>query len=129
MLDRVVTDGQITGLEHPITVADVGLNYHTTLRPLRPEATMRDGSLQGRRKKWDRITARCLNAGGFLMNGIEAIFREPEDLMDEGLVLRSGDFEAKDEGWNRDGYITITQLQPLPLTVVAIYGELNIGED
>jgi hypothetical protein len=129
MISRVVTGGQITGLEHSVTVADVGLNYPATLRTLRPEVPTREGTLQGRRKKWDRIFVRCLNTGGFQINGIEAVFREPEDLMDEGLVLRSGDFEAKDEGWTRDGYVTITQTQPLPMTAVAAFGELNVGED
>lgn len=128
LLDRVVIGGAIN-VEVPVTAADVGLNYPTQLRPLRPEIPLRDGTLQGRKKRWLKIAARVLSTGGFRINNKEAVIRTSGDNMDEGLLLREGDAEVTNLGWTKEGYITIEQAQPLPCTILAVMGELDVEED
>jgi hypothetical protein len=129
LLDRVVSEAGTITLEVPVTVAEIGLNYPATLKLLRPEIPMRDGTLQGRKKRWITIAARVLRTGGLLINGKEAIFRTASDPMDEGLQLREGDAEVTSLGWTKEGYITLEQTQPLPCTIIAVMGRLDVEED
>jgi hypothetical protein len=128
LLDRVVIGGAIN-TEVPVTAADVGLSAPTLIQFLRPEIPLRDGTLQGRKLRWSEIAARVIATGGLLINGREAILRTAPDAMDEGLLLRTGDAEVKTLGWSREGYITLEQIQPLPCTIIAVRGKLEVEED
>ena len=127
-LDRVVASGTIS-LEIPVTAADVGLANQPRLTTLRPEIPLADGTIQGQMKRWIHLTARCLRTGGLLINGKETIYRTPDDAMDEGLILRDGDFEVMELGSTVDGLITLEPVGALPCTIVALYGQLDVEED
>jgi hypothetical protein len=41
----------------------------------------------------------------------------------------SGDFDVESAGWDRDGRITILQTLPQSSQILALFGELTIGDD
>ena len=56
-------------------------------------------------------------------------FRTPSDLMGSPPPLFTGDkIVPFTGGWDRHGYIRITQEQPLPLTVLAIIPLVNTND-
>ena len=53
-------------------------------------------------------------------------FRSSADEMDEALGLYTGDKEIEfKDGYTTDGYITVVQDQPLPMTILAIFARLQ----
>jgi hypothetical protein len=127
LADRVVSGGSIT-LERPVTRADVGLSYASRVVTLRPELPTREGSLQGKKQRWVKVGVRVLNTSALTINGKHAIFRIPEDDMDEGILPRSGDAVVTNLGWDTDGYLTIEQDAPLDATILGVWGELEWEE-
>jgi hypothetical protein len=122
-----VAGGQIA-LSHTVTLADIGLPYTSRLKTMRPEIPIREGTIQGRKKRWINVRARLRQSVGLTINGKGVPFRTPEDLMDTGTPPADRDVELTNFGWDEEGYLTIEQLQPLPSTILALYGDLEIGE-
>jgi hypothetical protein len=98
---------------------------------MRIEAGARDGTAQGKKKRVSRITYRIFKTLG-LKHGpnpdrLDIVpFRSSADDMDEAPALFTGDKEVEfPRNWDKDGFITLVQDQPLPLTVLAIMPELN----
>ena len=120
-------DGTIT-ISQSVTSASIGLGYTTTIKPSRPEVVSQTGSSMTRHKRWNRIAVRLKDSTGVLVNGDRIPFRSSADEMDQGVGLFNGDKIISNLGWDRDGYITITQDQPLPLSVLAITGTINSGD-
>ena len=127
LADRVVASGSIT-VERDVTHADVGLGYHSRAVTMRPEVPTREGSLQGKKKRWLKIAARVLHTSALTINGKQAILRVPLDETDGGMLLRTGDAEVANLGWDKDGYITIEQTAPLDATVLGVMGTLDWEE-
>ena len=128
--DRVVSAGAIT-LNGAYDIVHVGLPYTSTLQTMRIEAGARDGTAQGKKKRVSRITYRLYKSLG-LKHGpnpdrLDIVpFRSSADDMDVAPGLFTGDKEVEfPRNWDKDGYITLVQDQPLPLTVLAIMPELN----
>jgi hypothetical protein len=128
--DVTVSSGSVT-LSRTATVAHVGLPYTSTLQTLRIEAGAADGTAQGKKKRISRITYRFYKTLGAKQgpdsNTLDLIpFRSSADSQDAPPALFSGDKEVEfPRTWDKDGYITIVQDQPLPMSVVAIMPELN----
>ena len=80
------------------------------------------------KKRWPRISVRLKDSIGVSINGDRVPFRTSADEMDQGIAEFSGDKIVSNLGWDRDGYITITQDQPLPLSVLAITGTQTANE-
>jgi hypothetical protein len=128
--DRVVSAGAIT-LNGAYDIVHVGLPYTSTLQTMRIEAGARDGTAQGKKKRVSRITYRLYKSLG-LKHGpnpdrLDIVsFRSSADDMDVAPGLFTGDKEVEfPRNWDKDGYITLVQDQPLPLTILAIMPELN----
>jgi len=127
---RTVSSGSIT-LNDSYSVVHVGLPYTSTLQTMRIEAGAKDGTAQGKKKRVSRITYRIFKTLG-LKHGpnpdrLDIVpFRSSADDMDEAPALFTGDKEVEfPRNWDKDGFITLVQDQPLPLTVLAIMPELN----
>jgi hypothetical protein len=114
---KVVSGGQIT-LDSPVTSAEVGLHFPSTIETLRPEAGGDAGTAQGAHKRYNQIFARLYNTMSVTINGNLISFPS----------LFSGDQRISNTGWDRDAYITIQQTQPLPLTLLSIFGTLDVGD-
>ena len=120
-------DGTTT-LSQSVTSASFGLAYTTTIKPVRQEIGTQTGTSMSHKKRWPRISVRLKDSIGVSINGDRVPFRTSADEMDQGIAEFSGDKIVSNLGWDRDGYITITQDQPLPLSVLAITGTQTANE-
>lgn len=128
--DRVVTGGAIQ-LQYPVARAQVGLRYTSKLTTMRIEAGATQGTAQAKLKRTGKVFFRFVDTvGGFY--GIEGLqldeiqFRDSSMPMDQAVEPFSGDKEVQwPIGWERDGRLTIEQIQPLPMTLLAIYPEMK----
>lgn len=118
----VVSGGQIV-LDDPADHVEIGLHYDSRIETMRPAI---EGSvIEGLPRSWDDISVRLLDTIGGKVNG-EWLAYTPSDLDELGLF--TGDRAIVGQGWDDDGRITIEQPQPYPMTVLAVYGTLSVGD-
>jgi hypothetical protein len=128
--DRVVTSGAIS-LQVPATTASVGLGYDSVLQTMRLEAGAADGTAQGKTKRITKVVIRFLATLGAKagpdLNTLDQIeFRGGSDPMNQPPPLFTGDKLVEwPGGYDFDGYVTVKQEQPLPMTVIAIMPQVT----
>lgn len=131
--DRVVSGGAIV-LQREASVIQVGLKYRSLIKTNRIEAGATVGTSQGKLKRIHRLIIRFLNtlggkAGPDEDNLDTLNFRRSDDPMDAAPPIQSGDFTVTfPDGYNKEGYITIVQDDPMPMTVVSLMPELVTQE-
>lgn len=123
---KVVSGGSITLDFVPTGLVEVGLPFTPSLETLRPEVQIA-GSSQTLMKRWVNVWARVHKTGNFILNGDIVEFRLGEDYMDAAVPLFTGDVRVLNPGWDRDARISLSQPNPLPLTVIAITGNLDVS--
>ena len=98
---------------------------------MRIEAGSQDGTAQGKIKRLHHATLRLYRSVGVKGGESSAVndlipFRSSAHKMDQPITLYSGDKDIEFEsGYDTDGYITVIQDQPLPLTLLSIYIRLQ----
>ena len=129
---KVIAAGAFT-LTTAASVVHFGLPYTGTLETMRPEIGLRDGTAQGRLKQIFKLVLRLLNSATFKCGRdtthLEAvILRATDDATGEEKPLFTGDQDVSYESAiDRDARIMIVQDKPLPVTVVAIYPEVEMS--
>lgn len=127
---RTVESGEIE-LQREGTKVHVGLPYQSYLQTMRLEAGAADGTAQGKTKRITQAVIRFLatvgaKAGPTLDNLDEIQFRRPSNPMDQALEPFTGDKLIEwPNGYDFDGYLIVSQEQPLPQTVVAIMPQVS----
>jgi hypothetical protein len=111
----------------PASRIEIGLGFGSKLETMTVEVPQQ-GTSQGRQKHWAEIIVRLHSTIGLFVQGEEKPFRSAQDDMDNAVPLFSGDMKHKGTGRSTDGVITVEQRQPLPQTVCAIFGTLQVGE-
>lgn len=131
VFDLEVVDGTIT-LPFPASRAVIGFPYTSTLATQRIEAGASIGTAQAKVKRVHKLGLRLYaSLGGKVgpsANNLDYIqYRTPNDYLDEVPPLLTGDTDvfAFPGGYETDGRIWVVADQPLPLTVVALYPELE----
>ena len=128
--DKTVSSGAIT-LDRACTNAAVGLQFNSVLQTMRLEAGAEDQVAAGKTKRIHGVTARLHETVGAQIGSSATAndiipFRSSADAMDAPLGLFSGDKNIEFRtGYDNDGFIFVTQTQPLPLTVLSIVARLN----
>ena len=133
--DVVVENGTVTIDRDAETIAEIGLNFNTLYRSLpyaNPELV---GPTLEKTKKLSRISVRIHNTSEIIINGDNQSFyglnvsNNPLDASNPVYsgVVSSRVVNSPAEGWDFDGYITITQENPLPLTVLSIESEVDLS--
>lgn len=126
--DAVVSStGALTLDGLPASDIEIGLGFTSKLRTMTVEVPQQ-GTSQGRKKHWAEIIVRLHETIGLYVQGEEKPFRSAQDNMDEAVPLFSGDLKHRGTGRDSDGIITLEQRQPLPQTICAIFGTLQVGE-
>lgn len=129
--DKVVTAGSIT-LDQPCSRIIVGLGYTAQLQTLDLESPQ--GTIQGNRKKIGKLTVKVQNTRGIKYGPTfsqltEVKQRGPSVPMGSPIPLFSGTFNViMDPSWNEDGRVCIQQDYPLPVTVLAVAPDVEIGD-
>lgn len=129
--DLVVEDGTVT-LPVPASRAIVGLPYTSTLATQRIEAGAAVGTAQSKIKRIHKLGVRLYaSLGGKVGSSATNLdlipYRIGSDLLDEVPPVLTGDTDVLGfpGGYETDGRIWVVADQPLPLTVVALYPELE----
>jgi len=127
--DVAVSGGSVT-IPNSERVSRVyaGKHYDSTLKPVRPEYGSPQGMTQGKRKRWNKIGLRLSGTLGGTVNGDNIEYLNDQTITDVGLGLYTGDKMMDTTDWNPDGFVTIVQNKPLPMTVNAVFGDLSVGE-
>ena len=131
--DKTVSSGSIT-LDRSSTNVKVGLAYNSILQTMRIDAGSQNGTSQGKTKRIYEITIRLFESIGVevgeTLDNMERIpFRTSFDPMDEGLPTFTGDKAVEFRGnYDTDGFIFVRQTQPLPLTILSLYPELQTND-
>ena len=122
---RTVTSGSVT-LQRAGSKVQIGLPFQTLLQTLRLEAGAADGTAQGKTKRITKVVVRFLATVG-AQAGVnpadldEIQFRSPSVPMDQAVPPFTGDKMVEWPGsYDFDGYMYISQPQPLPMTIVAL---------
>lgn len=151
---QVVVDNQVlpqvlmdnTGIYHfpsGVSGLDVqaGIGYDSKFVMLRPEYSAGGQTIQGQLKGWNKIFVRVLNTLGLTINQKPVAFRRAGDqpvseegfpdldapVLGQAVTWYTGDVKVLKLGADRDGKISLEQMQPLPATILALYGELEFG--
>jgi len=144
MLDgeHTVSGGQIT-LNFAATEAEVGLMFTPEATTVRPEIAGLGGeTIQGKDVSWARLVVRLADTLNGTINDTTPMETRVAgattgDPMDASPPLFTGDiiqegiesFDAgdSDDLRGRQGRINIKQESPLPITVLGLFGELNVN--
>lgn len=125
----VASDGSLT-LVSPVTTAQVGLPFTPSMTLLRPEVTGADGgSSLGKQKSWGRLHVMVYNTGSISVNGTEVPLRKTTDAMGQAVPIFTGIIDLLELGFGKEPEITISRTKPLPLTILAISGELIVSDN
>ena len=101
---------------------------------MRIEIAGEGGTSQSKAKRINEVTLRLHETVGVEVgpntDNMERIpFRSSAASMDTAVPLFTGDKQIEfDDDFNTDGYVTIRQNQPLPLTIISIYPEVTIND-
>jgi hypothetical protein len=133
---QTVSSGAIT-LASSAGIVHAGLSYDSDIETMRPEFVDDQGTIQGRIKRISKVVARVwatnhLQIGTKDEEGNLSLdvlpFRTPSDPMGVPVPLFTGDKELPVAGgWNTKGTIYIRQNQPLPMSIIGIMAEAEVG--
>lgn len=120
----VVSSGQITipgGAAS--SYAEVGIHYDSTAVTMRPSVS--GSMLEGLPRNWVNIWVRLYNSKGGKVNDEELQYTDDLD----SNALFTGDLDVRGYGTpDTSGKITVKQHLPYPMTLLAIFGEVQFGE-
>ena len=131
--DKTVSSGSVT-LDRSAINVKIGLAYKSILQTMRLDAGSQNGTSQGKTKRIFEITIRLFESigvevGESLSNMERIPFRTSSDPMDEGIPVFTGDKAVEFRGnYDTDGFIFVRQTQPLPLTILSLYPELQTND-
>jgi hypothetical protein len=131
---QAVSSGSITLTDYASRV-HVGLGYTSDLETLNLDFPMKDGTIQGRMKCVRRVTPRLEKSyGGYVgINGsdnLEPIEYALSDTWGKPADLFTGDVKTTPfSAFNTDATIFIRQSDPLPITVLCLMAEVELGGD
>ncbi len=109
----------------------IGLGFTCEALGVRIETQAGLQSAQGLIKRFTKIWLRVYNSVNALINNKDRVLQVPAGSPPNTAILPfTGDVQvANSAGSDRDGRIDIKQDQPFSLTVLAVFGEINIGDN
>lgn len=121
---KTVVSGQVV-MDESVTNAlvEVGLDYVSTATTMRP--AIEGMMIEGFPRSWDKLWLRLYQSIGGTANG-ETIQYPASNL--DTKTSYTGDIDVPTQGWDTDGRVTVKQEQPYPMTLLAIFGDLSVGD-
>jgi hypothetical protein len=129
---QTVAGGQITikdeqGNDQPVSSVEVGLNFDTLIEPLPVVVQASDGTTAYIPKRLVRIFVDYFDSLGVFIQDVLIPHREfGPNVLDKAPEPQTGIEEFRDLGWSRRPNVTIKQVDPLPMTILAIGYEVEI---
>lgn len=122
-LGQKVVSGGVVTLSEAASEVEIGLHYDSTATTMRP--AIKGENIEGIPRSWDKLSARLHKTKGGTIAG-KPIAYAAGTLGSNALY--TGDVKVTAQGWSTDGRVSIVQDQPYPMTVLALYGTLSIGD-
>jgi len=129
---QVVTNGKIR-LAAPASVVTVGLPYQQTLHTLNPVLTAA-GSVIGKMQKIGQVVLRVQNTRGLLVgpdeNGDEMYpcIGRSDEAYGSPPQLYTGDVPVTlAPEWDRSAGVAIVQSDPLPMQILGVFADVEVG--
>jgi hypothetical protein len=123
--DATVSSGALT-VTPSLEKADIGLKFTSTLETLPIEGGNQAGTAQGTQKRFNEIYVRLYSSFYPKINGIMPPVRTPSTGMGEPEPKTTGDVRVKNEGYDLEGIITVTQDLPGPTHILALFGTVSV---
>lgn len=119
--------GVLSGIQHAVTEADIGLFYDANLTTLRPSI---DGAgPTGLRLGKTEMYARLFNTGdGVEANGYKLKLRRSSDAMDSRITPYTGEVKIPSNGTDFNSFVTIKQTIPETFEVQSIAGSMEVED-
>jgi hypothetical protein len=130
---QVVTGGSIT-LDDYASRVHVGIGYECNLETLNIDFPMNDGTIQGRTKSIKNVTVRFENTYGGNVGinndkNLEPFEQNLSEIYGKPADLFTGDKKASPHTtFETNATVYIRQSDPLPMTVLSIMSEVEIGD-
>lgn len=129
--ERVVTNGSIT-IEVPCTRVHVGLKFTAIARTLPLTAT--DVIMEGRRKRVPRVAVRLYDSRGLKtgtsLDTLYEIRERNSNDVENAIPLQSGSFDIMvTPEWDDAGQVYFVTDYPLPVTLLAVVFDMELGDD
>lgn len=127
-----VEDGAIT-LTTPASYVVAGLKYQSRLKTLRPELQTQAGTSQNKRKNIPAVTLRMAQTRGIKIgpNYVEMDTWNPRVVQPLGQpppMVTGDEYVVISGTWNEEGQVYIKQDQPLPMQILGLIPEIEIGD-
>ena len=119
--DKTVYSGSVT-LDSAAIEVVARLSYTTTIETLDLEYTIGQGSMQGQRSRFTIPILKLYRSTLPIVNGEFIPSRSAAFDMDEKVPLFSGTVKYRNLNWDDKLGLTITLSEPLPLTLIGIFG-------
>ena len=129
---QVVAGSEITvkderGNDQVLETVEIGLNFNPLIEPLPVVIQAQDGTTAYIPKRNVRIFVDYFDSLGIFIQDVLIPHREFGPLvLDQPPIPATGVEEFRDLGWSRRPPVTITQTDPLPMTILAIGYEVAI---
>ena len=124
--DKTVVSGAITLSRDSYEVV-VGMPFTTTVTPLSLNHDIGMGSMRGQRLRHIRPILEVYKSTRPAVNGKTIPSRSSADEMDQAVDLDTGFLNYGNLGWTDTLSLTITTSDPLPLTLLGIFGSVDGG--
>jgi hypothetical protein len=124
--DKAVSGGQIVFTTAATSSYEVGLPFTSTIKTLPFEGRLPSGPTRSFKKRILSITADLYETQALTIDGEAVTF----DADANGLITPYTGFKRKGSllGYNKDATITITQGEPLDMTILSLDYEVSTGQ-
>jgi len=127
MEDKTVdVNGQIT-LDQECEEVEAGKGFESILVTNTLEVPTSSGTSMGQKKRWVEIFVMLYETQGVTINGEQVWWRTGDDPFDEATQTFTGLKKVTNLGHGYDVKLVIEQRNPLPCTVLAIFGTVEVG--
>jgi hypothetical protein len=113
-----VSAGGAVTLPTAVGLCEVGFNFVPTIQPMPLQVQTQQGVITNRPKRVVRATLVIDDSLGFAVNGVSLVVRQAGDDLSLPIPRRTGRFDIRLLGWDRNGQPTITQDEPGPFTLL-----------
>ena len=126
-LGTFTTDGSgVVTLGQEVTSVEIGLAYTPEITTLPPEMQLPDGVSVGQKRRVVRAVLDLVTTLNVKAGGTRILLRSVTDDFSQEPTALTQRKEVYLLGWSREGRVTVTQEEPLPMTLNGILLEVEV---
>jgi hypothetical protein len=113
-------------LDQQVTSVEVGLAYTPEITTLPPEMQLPDGVSVGQKRRVVRAVLDLVSTLNVKAGGTRILLRSVTDDFSQEPTSLTQRKEVYLLGWSKEGRVTVTQEEPLPMTLNGILLEVEV---